>query len=222
MAGGLSVGVVGEIRMWAGQLVSLTGTVEPVTGWLLCNGALVSTSTYDDLFTLAGHTYNGGVDPGSSQFKLPDLRGRTPVGSNATGIVTRGASSGAETVALTYAMVPTHSHFYTMFSSGSHSHSGTSDTEGSAHTHTLNVNVGNIRVGAGGNTAYQYWTVSGASPIASFLSTETHAHSHVFTTTAASPTSHSHTFSSTEVGTAGSPTHNNVSPYTLVHWLVKV
>lgn len=43
------------------------------TGWLICNGAEISRTTYADLFTAIGTTY--GVGDGSSTFDLPDLRG---------------------------------------------------------------------------------------------------------------------------------------------------
>lgn len=45
----------------------------PPTGWLECNGATVSRSTYPDLFNAIGTTYGAGN--GSTTFKLPDLRG---------------------------------------------------------------------------------------------------------------------------------------------------
>lgn len=43
------------------------------TGWLECNGALVSRTTYADLFAVIGTVF--GVGDGSTTFKLPDLRG---------------------------------------------------------------------------------------------------------------------------------------------------
>jgi microcystin-dependent protein len=43
------------------------------TGWLKCNGAAVSRTTYADLFAAIGTTYGAG--DGSTTFNLPDLRG---------------------------------------------------------------------------------------------------------------------------------------------------
>ena len=43
------------------------------TGWLMCNGAEVSRSTYAALFSAIGTTYGSGN--GSTTFNLPDLRG---------------------------------------------------------------------------------------------------------------------------------------------------
>ena len=43
------------------------------TGWLYCNGAAVSRTTYSDLFAVIGTSHGEG--DGSSTFHLPDLRG---------------------------------------------------------------------------------------------------------------------------------------------------
>ncbi|QCO07546.1 phage tail protein [Azospirillum argentinense] len=56
----------------AGQIAYFAQAAAP-TGWLKANGALVSRTTYADLFAAIGTTY--GVGDGSTTFKLPDLRG---------------------------------------------------------------------------------------------------------------------------------------------------
>lgn len=43
------------------------------TGWLECNGAAISRTTYSDLFSAIGETYGSGDS--STTFNLPDLRG---------------------------------------------------------------------------------------------------------------------------------------------------
>jgi len=43
------------------------------TGWLKCNGAAISRTTYADLFVAIGTTFGSG--DGSTTFNLPDLRG---------------------------------------------------------------------------------------------------------------------------------------------------
>ena len=45
----------------------------PPSGYLECNGAAVSRTTYADLYAVVGTTY--GTGDGSSTFNLPDLRG---------------------------------------------------------------------------------------------------------------------------------------------------
>lgn len=47
-------------------------------GWSLCAGSLLPISEYAALYSLIGTMYGGS---GTSNFKLPGLRGRTPVGA---------------------------------------------------------------------------------------------------------------------------------------------
>jgi hypothetical protein len=56
-----------------GTVVAFAGPAAP-TGYLLCDGAAVSRSTYKDLFAVLGTTW--GIGNGSTTFNLPDLRGR--------------------------------------------------------------------------------------------------------------------------------------------------
>ena len=55
------------------------------TGWLLCDGAEVSRTTYAALFALIGTTY--GTPSGSSVFKLPDAQDRVVSGQGANNAV---------------------------------------------------------------------------------------------------------------------------------------
>jgi len=67
------------------------------TGFLECNGAAVSRSTYSALFAIVGTTYGAG--DGSSTFNVPDLQDNVPVGkSNNKALASTG---GANTVAST-------------------------------------------------------------------------------------------------------------------------
>ena len=135
------------------------------TGFLECNGANVSRSTYSALFAVVGTTYGAG--DGSSTFGLPDLQNNVCVGkSNNKALASTG---GANTVASggnvpgnagnTTISTPTmasHSHPY-LASPGSpgkpasqggnvqfgQNHSGLSMTNtggGGAHSHPLSAN----------------------------------------------------------------------------------
>ena len=82
-----------------GSVIAFAGSSSP-SGWLACDGSLVSRTTYADLFAAIGTAYGAG--DGSTTFKLPDLVGRVPVGEDTGGTrVTannnRGQSAGAET-----------------------------------------------------------------------------------------------------------------------------
>lgn len=100
-----------------------TGTYEfssatAMPGYLLCNGAAVSRTTYADLFLLTGTAF--GTGDGSTTFNLPDFRGRLfGVTGTGTGLTARamGAKLGEENHVLTAQEMPVHTHFtYNNFS----------------------------------------------------------------------------------------------------------
>lgn len=68
--------------MPTGVILPFGGATAP-SGWLLCNGAAISRTTYADLFAAIGTVHGAG--DGSTTFHLPDYRGR----------FLRGADSGA-------------------------------------------------------------------------------------------------------------------------------
>lgn len=93
-----------------GSLLMFAGASAP-DGYLLCDGAAVSRTTYNVLFAAIGTAY--GVGNGTTTFNLPDLRGRGPLGAGTgAGLTPRtlGASGGVETVTLTSAEMPSHTH----------------------------------------------------------------------------------------------------------------
>ena len=54
-------------------------------GYLLCDGSEVLQQTYNALYKIIGYTYSGGTSvdlKGAGTFKLPDLRGRFPLGAD--------------------------------------------------------------------------------------------------------------------------------------------
>ena len=93
---------VGELRMFAGNFAP--------RGWAFADGQLLAVSQNDALFSLYGTTYGG---DGRTTFGLPDLRGRVPIhAGSGPGLTPRslGSKSGAETVTLTTAQLPSHAH----------------------------------------------------------------------------------------------------------------
>ncbi len=96
----------GEIRMFAGNFAP--------NGWALCDGQLMAVSQNDALFSLFGTIYGG---DGRTTFGLPDLRGRVPLHyGSGPGLTPRaiGAMGGSETVTLSVAQLPTHTHTVTV------------------------------------------------------------------------------------------------------------
>lgn len=103
---------VATVLTWAG------GSGRPIpAGWLLCDGAAVSRTTYADLFREVGVTYGNGN--GSTTFNLPNYKKRVPVGladAGAFGAV--GQTGGAETHTLTVAEMPAHTHKWSTSTGG--------------------------------------------------------------------------------------------------------
>ncbi len=94
----------GEIRLFAGSYAP--------QNWHICDGSLLQIQQYQALFTLLGTTYGGN---GTTDFALPDLRGRVPVGMGQGPSLTNrviGQKSGTSTVTVTQAQMPAHTHAF--------------------------------------------------------------------------------------------------------------
>ena len=93
---------IGEIRLMSFPFAP--------KGWAYCQGQLLPVAQNQALFSLLGTTYGGN---GQTTFGLPDLRGRVLVGTGAgPGLspYTQGQVGGTETVGLTPAQLPAHTH----------------------------------------------------------------------------------------------------------------
>ena len=90
---------VGEVRLFAGNFAPL--------GWMFCDGQVLAIAENEVLFNLIGTTYGG---DGQTTFALPDLRGRVPVHQGGQPAYAMGQSGGAESVTLTAAQMPAHTH----------------------------------------------------------------------------------------------------------------
>ena len=93
---------IAEIRIFAGNFAP--------RGWAFCNGQLLPISQNTALFSLIGTTYGG---DGRTTTALPNMEGRAPMHQGrAPGLPSRrlGQRGGTETVTLTEAQLPNHSH----------------------------------------------------------------------------------------------------------------
>lgn len=115
-----------------GVIHPYAGATAP-TGWLLANGQAVSRTTYAQLFAVCGTTYGAG--DGSTTFNVPNFVDRMPTGSGAK--FARGEQGGAETITLTTAQMPAHTHRI------DHDHSS------EPHSHSITGGVGNATVPTG-------------------------------------------------------------------------
>lgn len=114
---------VGEIRMFPFQ--------RAVTGWVPCDGRLLSINGNETLYALIGTTFGGN---GQTDFGLPDLRGRVPLHQGqGIGLSPRvmGMIAGNETVNLNTTQMAQHSHpVYATTNAGSTQSPGTTVVTG--------------------------------------------------------------------------------------------
>jgi len=93
---------IGEVRMFAG--------LQAPGNWLFCEGQELAITAYQALYSLIGTAYGGN---GTSTFKLPDFRGRVPVGKGqGAGLTARAlaATGGENAVTLLLSQMPAHTH----------------------------------------------------------------------------------------------------------------
>ncbi|MGK7909049.1 MAG: phage tail protein [Synechococcus sp.] len=88
---------LGEIRMFGFNFAP--------RGWAQCNGETLPISQNQSLYSILGTTYGG---DGRTSFALPDLRGRVPIHKSST--YPLGTKSGVESITMTEAQMPAHTH----------------------------------------------------------------------------------------------------------------
>ena len=173
-------------------------------GWLKCDGSWLNKSDFGLLFSVIGGTFG----ENSTQFRLPDPRGRVigAVGSG-SGLTTRskGDSVGEETHTLTIGEMPAHKHGDVDVSGNTNGNGNT--TSNGSHTHTINDP---------GHT-HSYINQPNSHEVATSLTTTgTADNENVGQTTGSNTTgitinsngAHIHTMGSTGGGAA----HNNMQP----------
>jgi len=96
-----------------GEIRALPFTFVPY-GWILCDGQNLNINQYQALFAVISYQYN--ATPPTGTFSVPNLLGKTGVGAGTgPGLTprTNGQAGGTETVQLTAAQIPIHTHSFT-------------------------------------------------------------------------------------------------------------
>jgi len=188
-----------------GTMCAFAGNFAP-RGYALAQGQLLSISQNTALFSILGTTYGG---DGRTTFALPDTRGRALIGAgNGPGLSSYrlGARGGVETVVLTQAQMPSHTH------AASTQMSGDVDIDGVISLHAFSGNAsdknpaGNVLAKSKNKSMYS----------SSVPDVEMSPDSISFSLAA------SNNFSaSTTVGSAGgNQSHENRMPYVVVNWII--
>lgn len=222
----------------SGAIMQYAGTAAP-TGWLLCDGSNVNRSTYSDLFAVVGTTYGSG--DGSTTFGLPNLKGRIPVGLDAaqTEFNALGETGGFKTHTLTIGEMPSHTHIqnghnHTM----AHTHSVTHDhpsvtSTSDTHRHTVEaLNAAgnhNHTLGFTGDLSaapIDFDSPQDSGTITTAVNNDTHNHSvdipSITVTSGGASTTSTTTETATNQNTGGGDPHNNLQPYIVVNYIIKV
>lgn len=144
---------IGDIKMFAGNFAP--------RNWAFCQGQLLSIAQNSALFSILGTTYGGN---GQTNFGLPDLRGRVPVGmGQGPGLAPRqlGELAGSENHTLQASEMPNHSHALAANSNAATQRGpggnfpAASDQRNSLYATTANTTMAATAVGAaGGNTPH--------------------------------------------------------------------
>jgi microcystin-dependent protein len=197
---GATVGMIGEVRMWAGPAgdppVGAQGT------WMLCNGRPISRTTYAALFALVqvGGVPVYGNGDGTTTFNIPDIRERVVVGQSPT--FGGGATPGSDNLGA-------------KFGEGAHSLSGTETPEhnhGIAdphHTHNFHFTQA-VAGGAPGSTTN---VVTGISTSTGTPSVTTSSDATGVGTLDALGTG---------AGSGSVAGHNNVQPSIVLNYIIRV
>ena len=194
VGGGGGGGITGEV-VPAGVIMPFGGAVADVpSGYLPCDGTVVAQASYPALFTAIGTNWDIGGE-GVGNFRLPDLRGKSPIGLN-DGTLPAGADGGF-TIRILAAL------------GGAETDNHTHTTPNHIHTVPSHIHAGTT---AGENPAF--------SPGADSLGLELGSlndHTHSFTTGSGGPGS---TTSSGSGSTGSNPT-DSMQPFAVMAYIIK-
>lgn len=104
------IGIVSANNTDAGIIQMYGGSIAP-SGWMFCNGSIVSRTTYARLFSAIGTTYGNGDGSGNT-FSLPDMRGKFPLSAGQSTFVSTFANT-AVNISTDVITVPSNDSLYT-------------------------------------------------------------------------------------------------------------
>lgn len=197
----------------AGIIMPFAGTAAP-EGYLMCDGAAVSRTTYATLFAVIGTTF--GTGDGSTTFNVPDLSGRVPLGASSTHLL--GSTGGSETITLTEQELPAHVHEVPQ-----HGHENTISAKTPSLSHTITTQPAfkytSAKFGEMSSSGYNYTLVNGSSTVAASRSTAVAITAHPETACTMSGSIGNSPDLTTETSGSGGA-HDNMQPFSVLNYII--
>ncbi len=100
---------------YIGEIKIFNGYTAP-SGWAFCDGSLLPIANYSTLYSVIGTNYGGN---GTTNFALPNLMGKVPVGTGQGPGLSKnylsGTTAGVRTITLTANDLPPHFHYLSIY-----------------------------------------------------------------------------------------------------------
>lgn len=192
----------------SGSIMQYAGTAAP-TGWILCDGSAVSTTTYAALYAVIGTAFNtsgGQSAPSVGTFRVPLLTGRVPIGRDAsnTAFDVLGETGGSST------SVASHTHTDGTLATVS-SATGISIVGVGDHIHKVDGVQQQVQ-----NASDSNQFILNVYNSDNFDTSAAGAHTHSI-----SDPNHSHDVTGSTGAASAEATNGNLQPYIVVNYIIK-